>query len=167
MRHLVGLVLVVGLGVTACSDDVEVGREEAIELLVLDGVERDKAVCIVDRIRADVDLARVTGVDPAISDDELAQLAAVTAGCRIVGEEQPTVIDDDSSFGPGLLEGGSVDELVEERVADLTTGGLAPAVARCTGAAILASSDPAENLDDETFVAEAIRICSRSSDASD
>ena len=167
MRRLAGLILVVGLGVTACSDDVEVGREEAIELLVLDGVERDKAVCIVDRIRADVDLARVTGVDPSITEDELAQLAAVTAGCRIVGDEQPTVVDDDSSFGPGILEGGSVDEMVEARVDDLMTGGLAPAVARCAGAAILASSDPAENLDDETFVAEAIRICSRSAEPTD
>lgn len=165
MRRVAGLILVVGLGVSACGDDVAVGREEAIELLVLDGVERDKAVCIVDRIRADVDLALVTGVDPAITENELAQLAAVTAGCRIVGDELPTVVDDGGSFSPGLLEGGSVEEMVEARIDDLMTGGLAPEVARCAGAAILASSDPAQNLDDETFVAEAIRICARSADA--
>lgn len=151
------LTLVLGLGLVGCADDVEVGRDEAIEILVLDGIERDKAVCIVDRIEGDVALERLTGVDPNITDEELATVAAVTAGCRIVGDENPTIVEDEP-FG-GRVEGGLIDVAVDERVDDLITGGLAPEVALCVGAAISGSSEPGAMVDDDNFVAEAIRVC--------
>ena len=150
------LVVVLALGFSACADDVKVRRDDAIEILVLDGIEREKAACIVDRIEGDVALERLTGIDPEITDEELATIAAVTAGCRIVGDETPTVVDDEPG---GRVEGGLVDVAVDERVDDLITGGLAPEVALCVGAAILASSDPGTLVDDDNFVAEAIRVC--------
>ena len=154
--RIAAFAIVVGLGFSACADDVEVGRDEAIEILVLDGIERDKAVCIVDRIEGEVALERLTGVDPEITDDELATVAAVTAGCRIVGDENPTVVEDEPG---GRVEGGLVDAAVDERVDDLITGGLAPEVALCVGNAIRGSSDPGTLVDDANFVAEAIRVC--------
>ena len=150
------LVVVLALGFSACADDVKVRRDEAIEILVLDGIEREKAACIVDRIEGDVALERLTGIDPEITDEELATIAAVTAGCRIVGDETPTVVEDEPG---GRVEGGLVDVAVDERVDDLITGGLAPEVALCVGAAILGSSDPGTLVDDDNFVAEAIRVC--------
>ena len=155
--RIVALALVVGLALAGCADDVEVGRDEAIEILVLDGIERDKAVCIVDRIEGDVAFERLTGVDPDITDEELETIAAVTAGCRIVGDETPTIVEDEPVGG--RVEGGLIDVAVEDRVDDLITGGLAPEVAMCVGAAIRGSSEPAAMVDDDNFVAEAIRVC--------
>lgn len=158
MRVACALV-VAGLVAGGCADDVEVGRDEAIEILVLDGIERDKAACIVDRIDGDVALERLTGVDPEITDAELATVASVTASCRIVGDETPTVVEDEPAGG--RVEGGLVDVAVEQRVDDLITGGLDPVVALCVGSAILGSSEPESMVDDENFVAEAIRVCER------
>lgn len=160
--HVLAGVVVIAVVAASCADHVEVGRDEAIELLVIDGVPRDKAVCIVDQVSLDVDLARVTGVDPDITDRELAVLAAATAGCRIIDLDQPTVLDpDDPTVAGELSEGGTLEGAVDERVDDLIMGGLAPSVARCVGEAILASADPATAVMSDTYVGEAIRVCDR------
>ena len=162
MRRLLAAVVPLVL-VAACGDPVEVGFEEAIEILILDGLDRQEAECIVGRADGVIDLARVTGVEPEITEEELATLATISSSCRSVvvddatiagGQEGPT-----GSFG--LVEGATVEQTIEQYVQSLVTGGLDPAVGPCVETALLGARDPIDAMRDPTFVAEALRLCDR------
>lgn len=144
----------------SCADRAEVGPSEAVELFVLDGLDRDEASCIVDGIEGTVDLALATGVAPGIGEDELATLASVAAGCRTVIPDDRTVQDDgEPADRAGLPEGVGIEQAVDDHVNGLVTGGLDPRVAECTKSAVLAATDPVAALGDPNYVAEALRVC--------
>ncbi|MEO0492972.1 MAG: hypothetical protein AAF081_06120 [Actinomycetota bacterium] len=162
MARFAAVALGFGLLGAACAETVEVGRDEAVEVLVLDGVDRDRAVCIVDGIDGIVDLAKVTGVDPEITEDELADLASVSGSCTSPSEDGASIVDRGSPEAQlDIAEGGGITAEVEARVATLVTGGLDPVVGECVGAALLAADDPAAALANGNFITEAISVCSR------
>ena len=159
------VIVALGFGalvLAGCSEDVDVSRDEAVEVLVLDGVDRDRAVCIVDGVDGQVAFARVTGVDPDITEDELATLATVSAGCVFDDGTDASVLDVDAPEAQlEISEGGGISADVDARIDALVTGGLDPQVADCVGSAVLASDDPAQALANPNFVTEAIRVCDR------
>lgn len=156
--------LAFALALTACTEDVDVSRDEAVEVLVLDGVPRSRAECIVDGIDGLVDFAKVTGVDPVINEDELADLASVSGSCVDESDRDARagVLDGDAPEARlEVSEGGGIADAIAERVETLVTGGLDPIVGECVGSAIGASSDPSASLVNGNFITEAIRVCSR------
>ena len=135
MRRLFVAVAVMALAVVGCAEDVDVSRDEAIEVLVLDGVPRDRAVCIVDGIDGLVDLAKVTGVDPEINEDELADLASVSGSCVTSSDDTTSVIDANSPEAQlEISEGGGIEETIAERIATLAAAAAALATQFATPA---------------------------------
>ena len=162
MARALAVVAAVALTVVGCTEDVDVSRDEAIEVLVLDGVPRERAVCIVDGIGGLVDLAKVTGVDPEIDEDELADLASVSGSCVTERGDTASVLDANSPEAQlEISEGGGISDAIADRIETLVTGGLDPMVGECVGQAIEASSDPLASLANGNFIAEAISVCSR------
>ncbi len=153
----VALFVALGLLAAACGEDVEVGRDEAIEVLVLDGVPRERAECIIDGADGVISLAKVTGVDTDITEDELTDLARVSASCVFIDDTSVGVIDDQ----PRELdaEGAGIEFDIAAEVERLVSGGIAPAVAECVGIALSASPDPAAAAASDNFLTEAVRIC--------
>ena len=161
-RTLVAVGIGAALLAGGCAEDVDVSRDEAIEVLVLDGVPRNRAVCIVDGVDGLVDLAKVTGVDPEINEDQLADLASVSGSCVTATSDGSTVLDSNSPEAQlDVSEGGGIDEAIAERMAALVTGGLDPIVGECVGQAIGASNDPVASLANGNFITEAISVCGR------
>ncbi len=144
----------------ACGEDVDVGRDEAIEVLVLDGVPRERAECIVDGLDGVVPFDKVTGVDPDISEDQLADLAGVSATCTVIDDTSAGIVGGGQSGGE-IEEGGGVAVDIDAEVERLVSGGLDPMVGDCVRSALFAAADPAGAVESENFVTEAIRICSR------
>ena len=142
---------------TACSENVTVGRDEAIEVLVLDGVSRERARCIVDGVDGIVGLAKVTGIDPDLTEGELADLARVSSSCVFVDETSFEVVEGE----PEELdeEEGDLEFDIDAEVERLVNGGIAPEVAKCVGVALSVSSDPAIAADSDSFLTETLRIC--------
>ncbi len=157
----VGAVLLFALIVASCSRGTSLGPEEAVEILVLDGVDRAKAVCIIESLEGAVDLEKVTGVRTDIEDEEIAVLAQATAACS----------RESSTGDSGVVEGaGLADQLdlleppddvfdIDSRVDALVVGGLDPVVAECLRAALHAAPDPELVIEDDEFLVEVIRIC--------
>lgn len=158
MRPLVGALATVSMLAAGCGEDVSVSRDEAIEVLVLDGVPRDRAACIVDGADGVIELAKVTGVDADISEDELADLAGISATCVFVDDTGAGVIDAQPE-GLGEAEGGGLGIDTDTEIERLITGGFEPAVARCVVEVVLTAPEPSEAAANDTFIAEAARIC--------
>ncbi|MEM8707280.1 MAG: hypothetical protein AAGE98_12535 [Actinomycetota bacterium] len=162
MRRIGAALFVASVVFAGCAEDVDVSRDEAIEILVLDGVPRDRAVCIVDGVDGVVDLAKVTGVDPVINEDELADLAAASGMCTTAISDSSSIVDPDSPEAQlDVAEGGGITAEIDARVDALVTGGLDPAVGECVRSAIAASDDPAAALANANFLTEAIGVCGR------
>lgn len=143
---------------TGCGEEVTVSRDEAIEVLVLDGVPRDRAACIIDGADGVIPFARVTGVDTDISEDELTDLAGISAACVFVADTSAGVISGQAE-GLGEAEGGGLGLDVDTEIERLITGGFEPAVARCVVEVVLSAPEPTEAAANDSFIAEASRIC--------
>ncbi|MEM9466150.1 MAG: hypothetical protein AAGA90_12295 [Actinomycetota bacterium] len=157
-RRGLATIALVATAAAGCAEDVSVSRNEAIEVLVLDGVSRERAECIVDGADGVLSFAKVTGVDAEISEDELADLARVSASCVFVDDTTAGVIGNDVA-GLDEAEGGGLDVDIEAEIERLVSGGLGRTVAECVGFAISVSPDPAVAAASDSFLAEAIRSC--------
>lgn len=155
-RFLPVVLVLAGLLAGACSRGNELGPKEAVEILVIDGVDRAQAECMVSDLAEKIPLEKVTGIDTDLSDQEIAELAASSAACQppiaggegVVGGDEP----------PGQLEG----DLVPDRtqlMADLLRGGMDPDTASCLADATLAAPDPVAALADEQYRANALLEC--------
>ncbi len=157
-RFVAGVCCLLAVAIPSCSRGTVLGDNEAIEILVLDGVERPKAECIISSLDGAIDLERVTGISPDLTDNEIALLARTSATCAIEVEGSDAV-----NSGPGLPE--EPDDLerlpadVDERIDGLVAGGLNPVLAECLRAAVMATPDPAIAVADFVFLSEAILIC--------
>ena len=118
-------------------------------MLVLDGVSRERARCIVDGVDGIVGLAKVTGIDPDLTEGELADLARVSSSCVFV--DQPRANRKNSTRRKVISSSTSTLER-------LVNGGIAPEVAKCVGVALSVSSDPAIAADSDSCT-ETLRIC--------
>ena len=147
----------------ACSRGSNLGPAEAVEILVLDGLGRAEAVCLVDEIRDDLDLGEVTGVEGDLDSEELMVLFEASRGC------QPTASASGGIVGESLDELGDLGDLgeldlvesidVEGVVAELLRGGLDPDTALCVATILLTAVDPVIAVTDETRKVDAILAC--------
>lgn len=144
---------------SSCSRGSTLGPDEAVEILVLDGLGRAEATCLIDEIDDSLDLAEVTGVDGDLDSEELMVLFAASQAC------QPTAGASGGIVG-SLDELNDLDELelvepidVEGVVAELLLGGLDPDVAVCVATILLTDLDPVFAVSDETRRLDAILAC--------
>ncbi len=157
-RFVAGTCCLLVLTIPSCSRGTVLGDAEAVEILVLDGIERPKAECIISSLDGAIDLERVTGVSSGLTDNEIALLARTSAACAAEVEGSDAVIS-----GPGLPEEpNDLERLpadVDERIDGLVAGGLDPVLAECLRSAVMATPDPAIAVADFVFLSEAILIC--------
>lgn len=162
-RPLVGLVVVVVLGLVAasCGRSTTLGPEEAVEVMVLDGIDRGRAVCIVETIGHEIDLAKVSGLEVDLTDDELRLLATTSNQCApAIALNGPIVI------GQGPLteaqvaaEMANTAEAIEYGIARLVEEGLEYEVGLCLESRLESLDDPHDALDDVTRRSELIVGC--------
>lgn len=118
--------IVVALVVTSCARSVTLGHEEAVEVMVLDGVSRGQADCVVSALDGQLGLEKITGLDVNLSDDELTLLGdtsarctplmAVSAGVLTTGQpmDEFSIAQQDGLVGGDL----SLDDVVLKMIAD-------------------------------------------------
>jgi len=153
-------VVLVALMAGACSRGSELGPKEAVEILVIDGIDRGQAVCMVSDLVGKMPLEKVTGINTNLSSEEIATLAASSAACKlpiaggggVVGGTDPA----------SQLEGGGLAPDRSKLVADLVRGGMDPVVAGCLADSTLAAADPVAALGDEQYRANALLECESS-----
>ncbi|MDW3219027.1 MAG: hypothetical protein R8F63_10490 [Acidimicrobiales bacterium] len=142
--------LVLGLVASSCGRSTTLGPEEAVEVMVLDGVARARAVCIVENVGGDLDLAKVSGLEIDLTADELRLLAATSAQCApAMALNGPVVIGrpplDEAAVAAEMAAG---DDLVQRSVARLVDEGLEFAVGQCLETMLDGRDDAAEALED-------------------
>ena len=157
------------VGASACSEVVEVSPQEAVELFVIDGLERTEAVCIVNSLGPDVDLARMTGVVDGITEEQLMTLAQLGAECRsalvIESEPAPDTTELDAMEGNDFESYEDFAEefeadFIAERLDQLVRGGLDASVAVCIEELLELEDAPIDQLNDNSFLAGALSRCS-------
>jgi len=153
----VAAVVLLALLAGACSRGSELGPTEAVEILVIDGVDRVQAVCMVSDLAGKMPLEKVTGVNTDLSAEEIATLAASSAACKLPMAGGGGVVG--GSDPVGQLEGGGLVPDRSQLVADLVRGGMDPVVAGCLADSTLASVDPVAALGDEQYRANALLEC--------
>ncbi|GEM_PF-2545159 len=150
-----------GLAASACAGGVNVSDDEAVEILVLDGVVREEASCIVDSIDHTMDLAAVTGVSGTLSESDLSRLAAIAATCRVPVDFGGGSTGDEPEVALEVSEGGGTDEAIDAAIDGLLAGGLDRQIAECVRAIVSAADNPVAMVANPEFLAEAIRLCDR------
>ncbi|MFQ5558227.1 MAG: hypothetical protein ACE5GB_12065 [Acidimicrobiales bacterium] len=151
--------LAAALLVGACGQGPDgPGRAEAVELLVLDGLDRAVADCVVSRVEGVLDLAEVTGVSEGLDQEELGVLLEASSACRPVAADlgHPVGGSADLDDLEAPLEGGpDVDDLI----AELLRGGLDPELVVCVAESLAGSSGAPQASSGDELIVEAVRIC--------
>ena len=154
-------VILVALVASSCARSVTLGSEEAIEVMVLDGVDRARATCIVSALEHDVDLAKITGLDVDLTEEELALLASTSARCAPALAATGGVVGGSPPAEPGLGETsgetGAID--VDAAVYRMVEEGLDPTLADCLIVALEVYPDSAEILADDVRLSGMIVDC--------
>ncbi len=156
---VVGLAIVALLG-AGCSRSSTVGADEAIEILVIDGLDRTEAECLVEAVQDDLDLAEVTGVSSGLDTDELAVLFEASRSCRPAPAGTTGPVDDPVDALNDLDELEDLDPLdVGDVAGELLRGGVDPDLAVCVATLLLRSDDEVDSVSDETRKIDAIVVC--------
>jgi hypothetical protein len=153
--------ILIALSASSCARTVTLGYEEAVEVMVLDGVVRARATCIVSALENDLDLAKVIGLDVELTDDELALLAFTSSRCApalatsggVVGGSPLT----EPSLAMELAEGVAID--VQGEVYRMVEEGLDPTLADCLIVELALYPEPAEILADDVRFSGMIVDC--------
>lgn len=173
MRRRAALAAVVGgLLVVACARTDTLGAEEAVEVLVLDGMSRDRAACMVLALDGELALEKITGLDTDLTDDELDLLSVAGAGCApVFGTGGGVIGGDDTAQGFDPIAAladpqhhdpsAGVDELVD----GLVLGGMDPGIGACLVERILAAPDPAAIVASDEQLSSLILDCRRAEDS--
>lgn len=151
------VVVLIALMAGACSRGSELGPKEAVEILVIDGVDRGQAVCMVSDLAGKMSLEKVTGISTDLSVEEIATLAASSAACKLPIARGGGVVG--GSDPAGRLEDSGLVPDRPKLVADLVRGGMDPVVAGCLADSTLAAPDPVAALGDEQYRANALLEC--------
>jgi len=154
--------LVVALLTSSCSRSVTLGYEEAVEVMVLDGIDRSRASCIVSALDGQLELAKITGLDVDLSDDELRLLASTSGRCApalaaaggIVGGAP---IDEASIAAANAAAAAEVD--IDTAVYRMVEEGLDPTIAECLIVRLAGSLDPSAVLADEVQLSGIVVDC--------
>jgi hypothetical protein len=145
----------------ACSRGSDVGPDDAVEILVLDGLDRDEASCLVAEIDDRLDLREVTGLGGDLDSEELTTLFEASRSCQTAAPSASAGVVGGSGGGlERLIEAVDEESLdVEGVVAELLRGGLHPDVAVCVATTLLSSADPVVAVSDEARKIDAIVAC--------
>lgn len=156
------LILVVAVLGAGCSRSSGLAPDDAVEILVIDGLARSEAECLVSELSGELSLAEVTGLEGDLDSDELSVLYEASRRC------QPAA----AAGAGGVLGAGTLAELdaiegrdevdVEAMVAELLLGGLEPDVAVCVVSSLLAEPDAVSAIEDETRRIDAVVACEKS-----
>lgn len=146
----------------ACARAETLGYEAAIEVMVLDGVDRDRATCIVSALEGELPLAKVTGLDLGLDDAELSLLAATSARCAPALPTAGLVAE--AGSGQAALPGPSgatadPTSQVRAEIDRMVRQGLEPSVADCVTVRLDGFADPAAVLQDPLRVSEIVVDC--------
>jgi hypothetical protein len=155
-RPALVVALAVGLLAAACGRGDSLGSEEAVEILVLDGIERRRAECIVTSLDGALDLEKVTGLDTDLDDSELVLLSEASASC-VSAIPDTGGVTGEAPAEDLLLTEPLVD--IEAVVADLVVGGVDAEVAACVGELVTAAVDQFSAAGDEGFLANSLLTC--------
>lgn len=154
--------------VGACARSETLGVEEAVEVMVLDGVGRDRATCIVYALDGELDLDKITGLETDLNDDELALLGGVASDCSpaygggggvVGGEGLASAFDPIAALADPQNQdpGADVDALID----GLVLGGMDPHIGACLVDHILADQDPGAIVASDDHLASLILECRR------
>jgi hypothetical protein len=162
------LLVIVALLASSCARPETLGPSEAVEVMVLDGVDRGRAVCVVDALYGQLDLAKVTGLAVDLNDDELALLASSAAACSPAQGAAGFVVGADTNPDEVDAEVAAENTArdIENHVNALIAGGLEVAVGNCLMATLGTLADP-QDLFDDTFVMSTMTLDCRESVAAD
>lgn len=152
---LPGVMVAMVIGVLVlggCGRSTRLGPEEAVEVMVLDGVARARADCMIAALDGELDFAKVTGLDVDLDPAEVDLLSSTASQCA------PAV-----GFGGGVLDGASAGQSeaevvaaqaaaaevdVEAEVYRMVDEGLDPALTSCLVNRLNADVDPTETIAD-------------------
>lgn len=156
------IMVVMAVALSSCARSVTLGYEEAIEVMVLDGVGRTRATCVVASLDGQLDLAKVTGLDVDLDQDELDLLAETSARCAPALAAAGGVVG-----GPPLNEATIAAELaaaeaavdVETEVYRMVEEGLDPTIADCLIVRLSVFPDPTEIFGDAVRLSGYIVDC--------
>jgi len=157
------LVVLVALVASACARTETFGPDEAIEVMVLDGVDRARATCILATLDGQLDLEKVTGLDVDLDETELALLSTASMVCAPVLTGGGGVIG-----GSGFLDeediqaqrdAAKLENRIEDRVWALVEEGLDPLIGNCVIDAVTVLDDPRAALDDVFNLSSMIVDC--------
>jgi hypothetical protein len=142
-----------------CSRGGDLTTDDAIEILVLDGVPRDQASCIVAQIGDAVSLEKLTGVDPTLEDEHIEVITAASAACSIRpdGDIGGVIGGDQIAYEIERLN-ADVETIIQARIDELVTGGLDPIAAECLRMAALGEDDPLEAASNLDFLSDVLVI---------
>ncbi|MEZ5244989.1 MAG: hypothetical protein R2707_07830 [Acidimicrobiales bacterium] len=157
---LFGLSLAMVAVGTSCARSVTLGSEEAVEVLVLDGVDRTRASCIVSALDGELDLTKVTGLDVNLDDDELALLARISSQCApalaatagVVGGSPLTEADLESELQTPTID-------VEAELYRMVEEGLDPTIVGCLLVRLRDHPEPAVLFADDVRFSEIVVDC--------
>ncbi len=155
------LLIVVALAASSCARSVTLGSDEAVEVMVLDGIDRSWANCIVSALDGQIDLAKVTGLDVELEEEELRLLANTSDRCAPALAATGGVVGGPVPYGsePGEeLEQEPVID-VEDSVYRMVDEGLETAVAECLIVRLGLVPDPGAVLTDVVRLSELIVGC--------
>ncbi len=159
-RRTLAIVAVGVLVATGCSRGSDLTTNDAIEILVLDGVPRDRAVCMVAQIGDDVSLEKLTGVDPVLEDVHIEVISAASAACSITsGGDIGGVIGGNQIADELERLNANIEALIQSRIDELVTGGLDPVAAECLKMAALGEDDPLAAASDLTYLSDVLLLC--------
>ncbi|MEM7142011.1 MAG: hypothetical protein AAF548_13375 [Actinomycetota bacterium] len=155
------MIAMLAIVAASCGRGTTLGPEEAVEVMVLDGVDRGRAVCIVDALHDDMDLAKVSGLDVSLDDDELRLLATTSAQCApaLALNGTMTIGGVPLSEATVAAEIAAADATIEEQVDQLVAQGLEFAVGQCVLARLSLLADAHEVLADLLQRSEIIVDC--------
>jgi len=146
---------------SSCGRSVTLGHEEAIEVMVLDGVDRARAMCIVTALAGSLDLEKITGLEVDLEEEELALLAATSSRCAPALAVTGGVVGGSGLTDPSLVADGEGpgDFDVESAVYRMVEEGLDPGLADCLIVELRIFPSPEEIVADSLRLSELVVDC--------
>jgi hypothetical protein len=144
-----------------CGRGETLGPDEAVEVLVLDGVDRGQAVCMVTALDGRLDLDRVTGLEVDLDEDQVALLAETSASCAPVRAAGGGVVESSGGFEDPVAALAMTDPPPDLglEIERLIEGGLEVDVATCLQGRLELEDDPGAAVQDRFLTSAMIVAC--------
>lgn len=159
----VALLALVALLASACSRATTLGPEEAVEVMVLEGVDRSRALCVVRILDGQLELAKIAGITVDLTEEELALLSTTSSVCAPAYGTGGGVLGGSSDLTEAMVAqqnaAARTREDLDSEVFALVDAGLDRSIALCLVSKLRVIDDPQEVLDDVAELARFIVDC--------